>query len=100
MEVVMIRNVIFLVGALALTSAGQAQTGGKKTEAGEVEVTFANGSVVKMTLIADKVDIVTAFGKLSVPPQSIRRIEFGLHLPDGAAAKIENAIKQLASAEY
>lgn len=97
----MARNIVFLIGAwLLLSSTAPAQPGAKKADASEVEITFANGSVVKMTLVADKIDIVTAFGKLNVPPRSVRRIEFGLHLPDGAAAKIETAIKHLGSTDF
>src|SRR5262249_37049342 len=55
---------------------------------------------VRMTLVSEKIDIVTPYGKLSVPPRDVRRIEFGLHLPEGADKKIETAIKQLSSAEF
>lgn len=96
----MLRNSLFLLGALLILSSTAPAQPAKKKDAGEVEITFANGSVVKMTLVADKIDVVTAFGKLSVPPQSVRRIEFGLHLPDGAAAKIETAVKHLGSTDY
>jgi hypothetical protein len=97
----MVRNAMLLAGVLALVAAGYGQTGGKKkSDAGEIEVSFANGSVVRMALLQEKVEIDTAYGKLTVPASDIRRIDFGLHLPEGADKKIESAIKQLASAEY
>src|SRR5262249_35956838 len=59
-----------------------------------------NSSVVRVTLLADKIEVDTVYGKLSVPVRDIRRIEFGMRLPEGADKKIETAIKQLASTEY
>jgi hypothetical protein len=98
----MIRHAVLFASALVLlASSGHSQTFGKKKNGpGEVELTFANGSLVRMTLLAEKIEINTEYGKLSVPVSDIRRIEFGLHLPDGADKKIENAVKQLGSAEY
>src|SRR5437763_1578945 len=37
-----------------------------------VEVRFTNGSVVVMNLLQDKIDIVTEYGELTVPPRDIR----------------------------
>jgi hypothetical protein len=98
----MIRNTLLLVGALVMiSSAGHSQSGGnKKNEPGEVEMTFANGSVVRMGLLPDVIEVNTEFGKLSVPVQAIRRIDFGLHLPEGADKKIGAAVKRLASAQF
>src|SRR5262245_31574392 len=97
----MTRTLLFFAAALALAASdGLAQPSGKKNDPGEVEVSLANGSVVRMTLVTDKIDIVTPYGKLSVPPRDVRRIDFGLHLPEGADKKIEAAIKQLSSTEF
>ena len=98
----MIRKAFFLVGVLMMVAAaGHTQSGGaKKSDPGEVEMTFANGSIVRMTLLPDVIEVHTDFGKLSVPVQAIRRIDFGLHLPDGADKKIGAAIKRLASAQF
>src|SRR5262249_33239563 len=59
-----------------------------------------NASVVRVTLLAEKIEVDTVYGKLSVPVRDVRRIEFGMRLPEGADKKIETAIKQLASTEY
>jgi hypothetical protein len=100
-DAVMIRNALFVVIVAALAATGHSQTTAKrKTGPAEVEVTFANGSLVKMALLAENIDIDTEYGKLSVPVRDVRRIEFGLRLPEGADKKIETAVKQLASTEY
>ncbi|MCI0684732.1 MAG: hypothetical protein L0Y71_21760 [Gemmataceae bacterium] len=62
---------------------------------GEVEVSFLNGSNVRMILQSNKVDVATPYGQLSVPSHEIRAIEFGLHFPDGYDARIRQAIKSL-----
>src|SRR6266446_4261730 len=38
---------------------------------GEVEINLLNGSTVRMILQSDKLDIATAYGKLSVPATEI-----------------------------
>jgi hypothetical protein len=41
------------------------------------------------------VDVTTRYGKLSVPIEDIRRIEFGVRYPQGVQARIEAAIEKL-----
>jgi hypothetical protein len=43
---------------------------------------------------------MTKYGKLTIPFEEIRRIDFGLHLPPGADAKIDASIRQLGSAAF
>src|SRR5437870_6200665 len=99
-DLTMIRNLLFIAVIMTLAATAHSQPAGKKKTPAEVEVTFANGSVVKMALLAEKIDVDTEYGKLSVPARDVRRIEFGLRLPEGADKKIESAVKQLASTEY
>src|SRR5437763_16364484 len=51
-----------------------------KAPTSNIEVRFADGSVVKMALLESKVEIATRYGKLSVPVEDIRRIEFGFRV--------------------
>jgi hypothetical protein len=67
---------------------------------GEVEIQFYNGSMVRMVIQSEKLEIATPYGNLSVPVEHIRAIEFGLHFPEGTAAKIELAVKNLSSSSY
>lgn len=98
----MIRKTLVPAGILMMAAlTGHSQTGSaKKTIPGEVEMTFANGSVVRMALLPDTIDVSTEFGKLQVPVQAIRRIDFGLHMPEGTDKKIAAAVKRLASAQF
>ncbi len=43
---------------------------------------------------------MTKYGKLTIPIREIRRIDFGLHLPDGVGQQIDQSIKQLGSETY
>jgi hypothetical protein len=72
----------------------------RKADPREVEVRFVNGSKVVMTLMPEQIEVVTKFGKLTIPPEEIRYIEFGLHLPPGAAERIQTALAQLDSNNY
>jgi hypothetical protein len=69
-------------------------------EPGTVEVRFTNGSIVVMTLLQDKIEIVTEYGKLIVPPRDIKAIEFGVHTTPEEAKKLDDAIVQLGSSAH
>ena len=87
---------VLFVFILAIPGFGQEAK--KPTRpANEMEVSFANGSVVKMVLKTPSVEIETAYGKLTVPINEIRQIEFGVHLSPETEAKVESAIANLNS---
>jgi hypothetical protein len=71
-----------------------------RPEAREVEVHFANGSVVRMNLQQEHLEVATRYGKLTVPTSDIRKIEFGVHLPEGVDKRIEAALKNLGSENF
>lgn len=60
-----------------------------------VEVRFTDESIVKAALLDKSITIVTRYGKLSVPIDEIRSIEFGLRIPVDIAKRIERAIAHL-----
>lgn len=72
----------------------------KRTSPNEVEVRFNNRSTVRMLILQEKLDIQTAYGKLSVPLAEVQKIEFGVHLPEATSKKIDEAIKQLGSETF
>ena len=67
---------------------------------GEAEIVFLNGSKVRVTLYAEKLDIATIYGKLTVPMHDIESIEFGLHFPEGVPARIDQAVRNLDNSDY
>ena len=67
---------------------------------GEVEINFLNGSTVRMILQSEKIDVATPYGQLAVPSKDVRAIEFGLHFPPGAEARIEQAVKNLGDSNF
>jgi hypothetical protein len=86
-------------------SATQSQTPGQDKDARRpqlqpAEVRLNDGSLVRMTILQDMVDIQTKYGKLSIPMKDVRRIEFGLHLPEGVEPRIEQALRQIGSETY
>src|ERR1043165_6046914 len=64
------------------------------------EVRFGDGSVVRMTLLQENVEVQTKYGKLTIPLNDIRRIEFGLHVPPEVTQQISQSIKRLSSDLY
>lgn len=100
-------NFRITLSALALVFVvgfGSAQETGKKKKPApvdnEAEVVFANGSRVRMAILQDAFEVITEYGKLTVPSKDIRRIDFGLHLPEGTEEKIDAAIKKLSSPQF
>jgi hypothetical protein len=81
-------------------SAAQTQTGKEADKPSEAEVRFADGSVVRMTILQASLEVTTRYGKLTIPVQEIRRIDLGLHMPEAARQRIEAAVKLLGSSAY
>jgi hypothetical protein len=83
------------------TGPGQVDTRPKKpADPGAVEARFADGSTLKLTLKEEKLELTTAFGKLSIPVADVRRIDFGTRIPDDVARKIDGAIANLSSDNF
>ncbi len=96
-------SVKWALGAVVLTAGlGLAQGPGKKDvpRPNLAEVRFTDGSLVRMTLLQDDLEVMTKYGKLTIPIREIRRIDFGLHLPEGVGQHIDQSIKQLGSETY
>src|SRR4051794_29364358 len=64
------------------------------------EVRFGDGSIVRMTLLQETVEVQTKYGKLAIPISDIRRVEFGLHVPPDLHQQITQSIKRLGSDVY
>jgi hypothetical protein len=97
----LLRRCLVLVPLLC-AGAGLAQQDPAKKEdkakpTNEVEITLGDGSAIRMTILQESIDVVTRFGKLSVPIAEVRRIELGIHLADGVPEKIAAAMKKLNS---
>jgi len=87
--------------ALVVVSLSHAQEPTRKpAQPNHAEVRFGDGSIVRVLILQESVDVMTKYGKLTVPIRDIRRIDFGLHLPEGVAPQIEAAIKQMGSSVY
>ena len=83
-----------------LPSAAQEKAAQPAAEANVFEVHFNDGSVVKMILLQESLDVTTRFGKLTVPMKDLRRIDFGLRYPDGVYQKIQDAIGLLSNPDF
>lgn len=75
---------------------------GKKDSARDqqAEVRFGDGSLVRMAILQENLEVMTKYGKLTIPIADIRRIEFGMHLPEGVGPKIQSAIRKMGSDVY
>jgi hypothetical protein len=73
---------------------------GPRPDANVVEIRFADDSTVKMVLQHSSIQVATRYGKLTVPVAEMRRIEFGLRIPEDTAKRIDTAIARLGSQDF
>jgi hypothetical protein len=90
-----------LILTLAASSRSLAQVSTTSSPRPNIaEVRFGDGSVVRMTLQQEAIEVQTKYGKLMIPLNEVRRVEFGLHVPPEVNQQITQSIKRLASDVY
>jgi hypothetical protein len=89
-----------LILAFPIVAAAQETAAPKDGQPKVAEVRFGDGSIVRMTLLQEHVEVMTKYGKLTVPVGDIRRIDFGMHPPTGLSEQITTSIKLLGSEVY
>jgi hypothetical protein len=93
--------VLALVAPLAGKDPDRPDKGSDQAPAPAVqEVRFTDDSVLKVTLKDERIELTTPYGKLLIPVADIRGIDFGTHIPEDVAKKIDAAIADLGSAEF
>ena len=65
-----------------------------------VEVRFTDNSVLKLSLREDRIEFLTQYGRLYIPVADIKRIEFGLRVPDDVAKKVDSALADLGNSQF
>lgn len=65
-----------------------------------LEARLTDGSVLKLTILDERLEVVTSFGKLSIPITDIRRIEFGTRIPEAVQKRIDAAVAKLGSEDF
>jgi len=69
-------------------------------EPGAVEVSFTDGSNLKLLLRDEKIELATPYGKLNIAVADIQRIEFATRLSDEDSKRIHTALLDLGSSEF
>lgn len=70
-----------LAGLLTMASIAFAQESVPTATAKphRAEIRLSDGSLVRVTILQDNLEVMTKYGKLTIPFADIRRIDFGLH---------------------
>jgi hypothetical protein len=91
-----------LLAVLVIPSINPKQPAAANAAAGarELEVRFQDGSSLRMVALQDSLEVVTRYGKLTVPTAEVRQIEFGMHLADGLGEQIEETVRSLGSKSF
>jgi hypothetical protein len=64
------------------------------------EIHFGDGSIVRMTVVQEHLEVETKYGALTVPVSDVRRVEFGMHVPSDVQQRVRQSIKKLGSEVY
>jgi hypothetical protein len=70
-----------------------------KSEPAPIEAHFCDGSNLKVTLREERLELVTAYGSLSIPMADICRIDFGFRIDAKTAKRVNDAIATLGSGD-
>ena len=65
-----------------------------------MEAHFADESVLKITLLDERLEMTTRYGKLLIPVAEVRQIDFATRVPEDVAKRIPPAIEQLGSTDF
>lgn len=65
-----------------------------------VEVRFTDASILKLVIKEERIDVATQYGKLSIPTADVKRVEFGLRIPDDVQKRIDAALADLGNQQY
>jgi hypothetical protein len=97
-------GLLLLCGGAAAAPPADGQESSKgKDEASKgtaADVSFTDGSTVRVTLVAANVEMETKYGKLTIPAADLRRIEFAFRISDDVAGKIAAAVKRLGDTRF
>ncbi|MBY0524547.1 MAG: hypothetical protein K2R98_14175 [Gemmataceae bacterium] len=95
------------LGLLCLTAFGYAADETPKKDppkeavkSNEMVIHFHDGTLIRVLAMQENIEVVTKYGKLTVPTTEIRRIEFGLHMPEEITKKVDEGIKDLDSNDF
>jgi hypothetical protein len=90
---------LLVVWALVLHHGARADEPGRgeppAAEPGAVEVRFTDGGVLKMTLLEEKIELMTPSGKKAVRLADLRKVELAPRIAAGEAKLIEAAVRGL-----
>jgi hypothetical protein len=94
---------LILGGAFAAPPhGGREPTKDREKQAAGVtgDLTCADTSTVRITLVNETVELETKYGKLTIPAADVQRIEFAFRLPGDVARKITAAVKRLGDSSF
>lgn len=67
---------------------------------GQMEARFADGSLLKITLLDSHLRLKTEYGELRIPTGDIRRLDFATRISDERARQIDAAMGELGDDDY
>jgi hypothetical protein len=101
------RKTAGLLFAAALIISGSAQTTAQplaqpvaQPPGQDADVVFGDGSSVRITMHSENVELLTKYGKLTIPTNEIRRVEFAFRIDEDLAKRVSAALNNLRSKDF
>jgi hypothetical protein len=66
----------------------------------QAQIRFADGSSFRVWLLQPNVEVQTKYGKLAIPMNEIRTVEFGLRVPEDVQRRLDAAAAGLTSEDF
>ncbi|MBX9579336.1 MAG: hypothetical protein K2X87_03430 [Gemmataceae bacterium] len=82
------------------SSAPVGQQAAKPAAPAEVEAVCLDGSVLKLKVLDDKLELVTRYGSLQVPVADVRRVELATRIPPDVAERVTLLIGNLGHPDF
>jgi len=72
----------------------------RRTGPPNLEAKLVEGGTLNLTLLDERLEFITPYGRLSVPLADVQRIEFSARVPQEIVERIERAIRDLGADEF
>src|SRR5438046_804164 len=64
------------------------------------QIRFADGSNFRVALLQPSIEVQTKYGKLTIPMNEVRSVEFGLRVPEDIQRRLDAAAAGLTSEDF
>lgn len=91
---------VVILATAALGNSAQESPKSRSKTPQIIDARFVDGSNLKLTMASDAIEIVSPYGRLKVPMDEIKSVEFATRIPADLAARIDAWIADLGNPQF